>query len=262
MPNISLALRYGVREGAKIHNPYRELREKGAEIRKGQLSMVAAPPGGCKTAFVTDWMLYQSESVLYFSADGDRGTVGVRALAAVTGERTDLAEELIFRGDDKAYDTLAEKTAHMDYCFESHLSPEVITREVEAYGLAYGSWPAIIVVDNLIDVTSSGGGMDDWSGMAESATGLKNLAADTGAAVILLHHVTGSHVDGIDPMPLSAILGKVDKPQRLILAISRPEEEKIFVSIVKNSNGKAMTDGSFGAEIPVDLERMYFGGKD
>jgi hypothetical protein len=262
MANISLALRYGIAEGVTIYNPYLDLREKGGTPRGGQLTMVAAPPGGCKTAFITDWMLSQPGSVLYFSADGDRGTVGIRALAGVTGETTSVAEERIFSGDETAYAILAERTSHIDYCLESSLSPGVIEREVEAYGLIHGAWPEIIVVDNLIDVSSSGsGGMDDWSGMTETAIGLKNLASETGASVILLHHVTKTFVDGADPVPLSAILGGVDKPQRLILTIHRPAEDEIFVSIVKNSNGPAMTDGSYGSAIPVDLGRMYFGGK-
>lgn len=262
MPNISLALRYGTRSGSPIFCPYVGLRECGAYFRKGQLSMVAAPPGGCKTAFITDYMLSQPGSVLYLSADGDTGTMGVRTLAAVTGEPTEVAERLIFDADRKAYEVLAERTSHMDYCFESHLSPEVILNEVDTYGLTNGCWPDIIVVDNLIDVSSTGGGLDDWSGHAETALGLKNLATDTGAAVIVLHHVTGAHVDGIDPIPLHAILNKVDKPQRLILTISRPADDELFVSVVKNSNGKASTNGEFGTVIPCDLNRMWFGGKD
>lgn len=256
MHSLSLALRYGEREGKPLHCPYPGLVQLRALIRKGQLSMIAGPAGGGKTAFMMDWTLNQAEPALYFSADGDRGTVGNRVIASLKGWPIHEVEAIMVNPPMLLHKQIDEMTKQIRFCFKSTLSPEFISEEVQRYALVHGKYPSLIVVDNLIDMTSEGSGMDDYAGHAASAKWLKELASDTGAAVVVLHHTVGV-VDGVDPIPKNAILGKIDRHPRLIYTISRPDEDKMFVSVVKNSNGPMDTTGNLGALIDVDLESMH-----
>jgi hypothetical protein len=258
MHSLSLALQYGEREGSPLHCPYPGIRQMRAFFRKGQLSMVAGPPGGGKTALCTDYLLNQKETVLYFSADGDRGTVGNRVIACLKGWPLHEVERIMKNPPVALFRQLDELTGHIAFCFRSSLSPDFITQEVQRYAITNGEYPAVIVVDNLIDMTAeAGGGMDDHSGHAASAKWLKDLASETGAAVIVLHHTVGV-IGGSDPIPRTAILGKIDRHPRLILTISRPSDTQMFVSVVKNSNGPADQTGFLGTTIDVDLESMTF----
>lgn len=260
---LPLAAKYKGNEGEPIYCPYPGLCELGAFPRMGQLSMVVGPPGVGKTAFVTDWMLSlpnnpygRKYNVMFFSADSDRGTVSNRVGAGVTGWELQEVERSFERNDPAIWQRLEEGTRHMGYCFDSNPSYDAIKAELYCFAYAYGSWPHIIVVDNLIDVQGESTG---YEGMAETAAWLKNIASETGAAVILLHHTTGTWANGTSPLPLDAVLGKIDKPQRLILTLHKPDEFTLGVSVVKNTNGRAHAPGTdVLCYIDTDLSRMFF----
>jgi hypothetical protein len=258
---LVVAARYKGDEGRPIYCPFPGLAEMGGIPRRAQLSMIAAGAGTGKTAFTTAWMLALANDptgekyrVMYFSADSDRGTVTSRVGAAVTGWDVSAVDEMLLTNPGAVWQRIAPATAHIGYCFDSP-TPESIEREICCYAMTWGEWPTVIVVDNLLDVR---GESDGYEGMAETAAWLKNVASETGAAVILLHHVTGTWADGRGPLPVSAVLGKVDKPQRLILTLHKPDDTAIGVSVVKNSNGRADTSGGYVTYIDVDLSRMFF----
>lgn len=263
---LSVAMRWKGVEGRKIFCPYPQLSRLGASPRFGQLSMIVAPPGAGKTALVTDWMIKlrdnpdgEEYNVLFFSADSDRGTVGNRVGASLTNWRIDEVEKFLLEGNPAVWDAVEDVT-HIGYCFDSSPSYDQIQEEVIAYALLHGRWPNVIVVDNLVDVDGDTSG---YEGLAETASWLKLMASETGAAVILLHHAVGMYADAVDPLPLSAVLGKIDRPQRLILTLHRPMDGVLGISVVKNSNGPADTSGfNILTHLKIDLSRMYFASEE
>lgn len=260
---LTLAARYKGRDGEPIHCPYPGLAALGAFFRRSQVSMVTAPPGIGKTAFVTDYVIALGEfgeRVMYFSADSDKGTVANRVAANVTGLPLPHIEDMFKTNAGDLWQRMDGATRHIGYCFDSNPTYDVIKSQLYCYAWAHGVWPDVIVIDNLIDVQGDSDIVTDgYKAMADTAAWLKGIAAETHAAVIILHHSTGGFADGKDPLPASAVLGKIDKPQRLILTLHKPNDNQIGVSVVKNSNGPADTSG-YGVMtlIDVDLERMFF----
>lgn len=253
------ALRNRGEGGEAIPNPYPGLRRLGAHIRRSQLSMVAAASGTGKTAFVLDWMLHINAGrpdplhVLYHCMDTDRGSVGTRVAAAVADMPLYAAQEaLLGAGDEELERRVAKATRHLSFSFNPSPTCVDLAAEAGRFAEVHGCWPDVIIVDNLLDID-----MEDGE-PADMAKWLKNHAGDTGAAVVLLHHVTGPHADGGDVVPLSGILGQVNKPQRLILTLCMPMTGVMRVSVVKNSNGPADKTGHQYTDILCDLERMRF----
>lgn len=265
MSRLPIAMQWQSDEGKPFPAIFDGLASLRALFRRGQLAMVAGPSGSGKTAFITDYALSMFAAdpgvkFLFFSADSDRGTVGLRTMSSVTQyEMSDVEKLLNEKNTEGYYKRLGEATQNIWYCFDSDLTPDVINQEIAAYVDAMGCFPDIIIVDNLIDMKfDSGNGMDDHTGHANSIKWLKVLASQTRSCVIVLHHVTGQHADGTAPIPISAILGKVDRHPRLILTVWRPDDNTVGISVVKNSNGIMSRTGDIGVAIPVDLSRMHF----
>jgi replicative DNA helicase len=271
MDSLTHALRLAGDEGEPIPCPYPGLVEAGAHIRRGQLSMIAAGPGGGKTMLMTDWCLRLPQAsadagatphrVLFFSADSDRGTVGNRVLAAVFGRTMpEVEHDRRHNPTPEMWERLHNATRHIEYCFTPTITPDLVGEETWAYETKWGRHPEVIVVDNLADfVTTGKTGVDDHAGAADAAKILKDLAVDTGAAVILLHHLNAEGAKHHDqPVPRSGVRGQLTGPQRLILTLHTPTDGELAISVVKNSNGRARPAGGYGVIITVDPSRMAF----
>lgn len=265
MQLLGLTLRSKGSEGEPIPPVFRQLEAIGARIRRGQLTLIAAAPGGGKSAiatFIAMNAVYHEDTVvpvptLYFSADSDKMTFGSRALAAAMRVKVTEAEELILRKDEHALGVLDRSTGHMWVNFDDAPSCRDISDEVDAFAYVYGDYPHIIVIDNLMDVTA--GGSDERSSHDAVLNFAKQLARRTSAAVLVLCHVTGQYTDGNDPIPRSGLINKIDKRPRLILTLYRAGTNQLGVCVVKNSTGRAAADGSLMVPIPWIPESSWFG---
>lgn len=193
----------------------------------------------------------------YFSADSDAQTMFTRSAAMSTGYEMSEVERLMREGGMEMLDArVRQATAHINYSFKSTLDVDYMMDELTAYAHVYGEWPEVIVADNLSNIEV--GVDDEWRGLGEASFFLMDLARDTGAAVIALHHVSGEHEAGGRPIPLSGLRGKVSKLPATILTLHRAQGVK--VSVVKNRSGRADPGGNFGVELTADLARMSFEG--
>lgn len=193
----------------------------------------------------------------YFSADSDAQTMFTRSAAMSTGYEMSEVERLMREGGMEMLDArVRQATAHINYSFKSTLDVDYMMDELTAYAHVYGEWPEVIVADNLSNIEV--GVDDEWRGLGEASFFLMDLARDTGAAVIALHHVSGEHEAGGRPIPLSGLRGKVSKLPATILTLHRAQGLK--VSVVKNRSGRADPGGNFGVELTADLARMSFEG--
>ena len=266
MQTLSLALKDKGEEGEPLPPVFHQLDTIGVKYRRSWLVLVAAAPGGGKsalTSFQAFNMKYSAEErvpTLYFSADNDKLTFGCAAIAAAMGIHTNKAERLLEAGDEEAYAMLEKLTSHMWVSFQGGPSPRDIREELDAFAAVYGDWPQLIVVDNLMDVDGSEGGFDSerttQDGILEF---LKRIGRETGACVVVLCHVTGEYTDGTRPIPRSALMNKIDKRPQLILTLHQADDNLLGVSVVKNRRGRAKADGSLITHIPWMPELAWFG---
>lgn len=243
MQTLGLLLRSKSKEGTPLPGVFKQLEDLGAKVRRGQVTLIGAAPGGGKSALATFLALkmqYPDGSrvpTIYFSADSDRGTFGSRAMSSALEMHVREAEKLIAERDEDTLKSLDKLTNHMWLDFNAAPTPRDIDEEVEAFAHSYGDYPHLIVIDNLMDVASGGDG--DLYGHDAVLDFAKQLGRRTGAAVVVLCHVTGAFTDGTIPIPRSGLMNKIDKRPRLIMTLYQEDTNLLGICVVKNSNGIA-----------------------
>jgi hypothetical protein len=211
------------------------------------------------------WLAIQSkEPTAYISADTDAATLAKRAIAGLTGKTFDEIDKAFDRHDpivEQYYEVLKRNVNHIRWDFDRAPDLRSIEELITSYEYLHCEDPAIVVIDNLKNVWADNegeGGDADHSRANAVIEGLKQIAGNTGACIIVLHHTTGQYESGSQPIPLSGILGKVSKDFRLVLTLRR-DDTMLHVSVVKNTSGPADPDGyKVRAAIPVDPQRMQF----
>lgn len=249
--------------GEPVPMPWHQLKNVGAHIRKGQLALIAAPPGTGKSLFAQA-MAHRGDdngdlpSTLYFSADSDAGTFAQRAASIATGYLLADVQRLIQDGDDAALEeSISAQTGHMRMDYSSNVTDQDMLDEIDAYGEIFGKYPELIVMDNLSNLSVQGA-ENEFHGLQENCFFLHDVARQTNAAVVTLHHVSGEYEGGDRPIPLSGLRGKVSKTPEVVFTMIR-SGESMNVSVVKNRSGRAFADGSNAIGIPLDLSRMRLG---
>ncbi len=243
--------------------PWYQLRNAGAFIRQGQLTLIAAAPGAGKSLFAQSLVHRGDDNghtpdTLYFSADSDAGTFAQRAASIATGYQLADVQRLFEDGDDEGLEAaIAAQTGHMRMNYTSNVSDQDMLDEIDAYAEIFGKYPDCIVMDNLSNLSVEGS-ENEFHGLQQACFFLHDIARETNAAVITLHHVSGEHEGGDRPIPLSGLRGKVSKTPEAIFTLQR-SGEVMNVSVVKNRSGRAFPDGSNAIQIPVDLSRMRLG---
>lgn len=194
---------------------------------------------------------------LYMSADSDKATFGMRVIAGTQSVTMKEAEGLLLDRDQRTLEILEDATGHIWVSFDSSPSPKDIHEEMEAFATVYGSYPELLVIDNLLDVNTGGEG--DHGAQDRVLDFLKQAARRTTAAVVVLCHVTGAYTDGDERIPRSGLINKIDKRPRLILTLYRNTVNLLGVCVVKNSNGPASADGTMEVLLPVVWEKSWIG---
>lgn len=248
--------------GTPIPTPFQSFTRNGINIRRGELALIAAAPGGGKSA-LTMFIAQNGDGkggtipTFYFSADSPASTVFQRSASMATGWELAEVERLLNDGCGADLEQrVNHATSHMQWSFKSTITPDYMMDELEAYAMVHGEWPQLIVVDNLMNMDM--GTESEFDGLNDASFFLNDLARDTGAAVVALHHVAGEHESGERPIPLSGLRGKVSKLPSLVLTLSRCDGVK--VSVVKNRSAQADPSGGLGVTLGADLGRMSFSG--
>ena len=228
----------------------------GGELRKGQLVMFAATPASGKSYAVL-WQLYKMKlPTLYFSADTSPQDQLERAAAMATGSKIEqIREELHIGGADYYGEILAKEFSHIRWVFESDPTYDDLELETAAYAEAYGDFPEIIVVDNLVNVI--GEAESEYASEKESTRVLKRLNRVTGSAVWLVHHMNERKADPTYPSPRTDIANKLSQLPEVIFSIAAAGHEQRW-AIVKNRTGRQDPSGSTFATVWTDLDRGQF----
>lgn len=236
--------------------PYATLRQAGYQPRRGQFGLIAAAPGVGKTVWATNWAYRAGVPTLYFSADSDEYTVSTRMIALITGHALFDVERHLANSEDHIYDGALKAADHIDWCFESHITPDEITPRVHAYEELHGKPPELIVVDNLKNTVDDP--MNEYAELGGVSLALQNLARMSHAHVLALHHTKGEYENGDKPIPLGGLLGNLSKIPEQVVTLYRAGPQELGFVIAKNRGGRS---GSLGV-LPVDYEGARVNGYD
>lgn len=210
------------------------------EFRRSELSLVVAGPGTGKSLFALFLALTAGVPVLYFSADSSSATQVSRATAMLTGEDSKKVKNALTEGDFSEYEAALGKRWWTRFNFSARPTQKEIEIHLLCYLEIYGCTPHLLVVDNITNVDV--GQVGDAESFTFSLEGLceylADMARETAAHVLGLHHVVGEYSDGLIPIPLSGVKGKVHRVPALILTIHKEDDGMggriLNVSPVKN----------------------------
>lgn len=233
-------------------------------LRKGQLAMIAAPPGVGKSMLIQYALQHGDRKGnvnhgIYLSADSDSFTMFTRGASFASGFdqvriENDVRDTEFAR---QVEETVNKATSHMLFDFKSELNPQYLVDIIASYVTLRGKFPEFIVVDNLKNFQIDDSITDEFAAAEQSLVFLNEIAHVTGAAVIALHHVTGEYESADTAIPLSGIRGKLSKTPSAIYTIFKPEDGRLMVSTVKNRGGQADPRGQMMFPIETNYSRGY-----
>src|SRR6266480_3661730 len=169
-------------------------------FRRGQVAMLAGPPGAGKSMFALVAALKMGVPTLYISADSDEDTMAARAAAAVTKHPVRDVEKTIEYGLFR--DEYGPRLATLPIRFEydpSDPSIQDIGHAVTAFKEVWGHPPDVLVLDNLMNMTSDDG--NEWQGMRQAVKDLHWLERRSKMCVIVLHHTSEQDREHIQAAP-------------------------------------------------------------
>lgn len=240
--------------GTALPAPYRVFGEWGVWFRQAQLSMIAGIPGACKSMLAMNIVNHWKRPTLYFAADSDERSFAKRLLAVETGQPVDNFEAM-------DVGTLDAKVAeHLSYIRTSFRAPSLVDvdNNVSAFVELRGEPPAVIVVDNLLNMAQDY--EMEFAAMREIVRQLDDLAKDTGAHVMVLHHMSeaGGHPNQIPPQ--KAVQGKIAQLPRLILGLAKdPQLAMLNVAPLKNTHGRSSPSGMDFMQLSLHEPTMFIG---
>ncbi|MGH7487400.1 MAG: AAA family ATPase, partial [bacterium] len=250
----------GQSAGESIPTVFQTLKNGGVVFRRGQTTVLAAAPGVGKSLTALRIALEARVPTLYISADTDAWDTKVRTATHLTGHRYATVEKAYDTSNGHLYD---EAFANLDWLrFKFAPSPSLteIDVEVEAFGMVYGEYPHIIIVDNLRNVyPDDEAGASDYTGALRIVEYMHDLGRESNAHVFLLAHLVGKYEDGDAPVPLSGLENKIGKLPEKVLTMYHDSPTRIGVCVVKNRGGKGAADASIRVYLNFDPEYVRIG---
>jgi hypothetical protein len=218
----------------------------GYRQRRGQLSLVIAPPGGGKSLMAMQTALNVNVPTLYVSADQDAQDTIYRVARHLGWDGVD---------DNELPSHLARMNSHVWFCFDSSPTAADLAQECEAHAMVLGYWPELIVVDTLAKVW--GEGEDETSRAKHGIERCQELARETGAHVMVLHHLQKAYDVGDRAPSLDGVLSGVTKIPESVLGIWRNTPTQLGFNVLKNRSGRADASGNtVRAYANVDFENF------
>ena len=232
------------------------LASDGVRFRRGQVTMIAGQPNSGKSLLALYYSVKAGVPTLYISADTDAYTTAIRAAAVVTGNQVNTVEESFNSG--AGYEFYQDELAslkHLQFSFDPSPTLDDIDLSIQAYGEAFGEYPHLIIIDNLMNVAALHD--NEWTGMRDIAKAMHHVARQTDAAVFLLHHT--SEGEGRPELPPSrkSIQGKISQLPEMILTVAMDHDTSEYrIACVKNRFAKNSASGANFTVLYADASRM------
>lgn len=228
-----------VREAARPMPWVEELRgmyETGVTFRNGQLIMLAGYPASGKSLFA-QWLCDKwAVPTMYVSMDMSQVDTISRLASIRTGMVTaDIRHAFESDGPEAAWIEEQLSESVMDFVYDDAPTLMDILKEVAAYVEMYGSYPSVLVLDNLLDIDHESD--DDYRAWNATLLWLKSLVRQTGMTIIVIHHAR--ELEKTDyPPPRKDLAGKVARTPELVLCVSMTDNDEFRVAATKNRGGK------------------------
>lgn len=212
-------------------------------MRRGELSMWAAGPGVGKSLVALKIALFCGVPVLYVSADTNRADQTERAALCLGW----------VRGQDMA-DALHEIPIDCRFTFDSNPTIKDIVAECEAFAVVFGEFPHLIIIDTVAKLWTES--TEEHARDKEATRLCQELARETDAHVMALHHLTKGHDSGNQPAGLDALMSGVSKIPEQVMTMWRDGSDRLTLAPVKNRSGPADATGRMRGFVQLDFERM------
>jgi hypothetical protein len=181
----------------------------------------------------------------------------------LTGDNVRDVKKALLEDKFQSYERVLGDKWWIRFSYEAMPTPQDMEADLAIYYEVFGCFPHLCVVDNITNVDTGGAGDAEsftfgLEGMCEY---LNDMARETEAHVQALHHVTGEYSDGLKPIPLSGVKGKIGRVPSLILTIHREPDEQgmnrvLNISPVKNREGFADASGNTFAKLELDSDTL------
>lgn len=236
---------------------WRSLEQADIVFRRDELTLVAAAPGVGKSILMLAYAIRCGAPVLYINMDTPVHTTLVRAGQMITGYTADRVEQSL---DDETFvEHVFDNIQNVEIEFRTGLDVRDMADVCQAYGEKWGEYPALVVVDNLRNLAATAK-EDAGAVMRQVMLDLQDMTRLLGAAVVVLHHVTGPYNDGIIPIPQSGIEQQLAKTPDNVLTLYREQDGFwLHVSPVKNRMGRSDPSGKWHTSLRIDYPTMQIG---
>lgn len=227
---------------------YQQLQNAGAEICKGQVTLLAGPASGGKSLLLFNLIMGMQVPTLAFILDADELTATSRFAAIATKE-----DFLKIRGDIEAYRPVLIKQADHVRAHFFASDKDDLRLQLDAYVQRYGLPPDLLVLDNIGNI--SGSYENEWAVIKAMVLELDKLAKENQMAVVATAHMTD--VETTNPLPRSKLLGKGSQFPRVILSCAvDPYNGELRVAVVKASAGPSDVSALHPITFYIEPSRM------
>lgn len=236
-----------------IPNIFPSMAGRGMQLRVGECSMIAGPPGAGKSSLALAIAVRAQVPTLYFSADTTLVTQQIRLLSMLTGEDQNTVAYMM-RANPTWASSVLEQAKHIAMDAASAPTLEHIENSMAAFEVAQGETPSLVVVDNAGDIAFDSG--DEFSSLRTLMRELRWFARDANCAMLVLHH-TSEAAQGNPCPPQSALHGKIAQvPAAIYTVTSDAEPGYLGVAAVKNRYGVPNRNGGDPVWLRYDPARM------
>lgn len=240
MRNLHRTVRTIERGGTAIPVPFPSWSDRGISIRRGEVSMIAGPPGAGKSSVALAIAVMAKVPTLYVSCDSHESTMALRTIAMLTRTAQSEVEQHILSNPEWASGVIRDHADHIKWVFDASPTLNDLEDEINVYRMVMGDNPQLIVIDNAVDVTHESG--DEFSSLRSLMREVKWWARDTGSAFLILHHTSEGYSGNPCP-PRSALHGKIAQIPSAVLTLSSDQPGLMAVAAVKNRYGPADATG-------------------
>ncbi|MEU6057003.1 AAA family ATPase [Streptomyces sp. NPDC047097] len=245
-PGRSLALHAESGRELPRVDAFADLYAAGVRPRHGEVIMVAGRSGTQKSGFALFWVAQMNLPCLYFSADMSAFTASSRLASMATRDTTEMVEAGMAEGGTYRQGYLdALAGSRITFSFGSPITWQQVDEEMEAYIELWDAYPELIVFDNLMDFQNA---ESDYTEQMAVMQGCTELARDTGATVMILHHASDKAWEAktspwTPPSRAQVKGGLSEKPELALSVALDPTSMAYHVACIKQRMGPSDPTG-------------------
>lgn len=214
----------------------------GWKPRHSELMMISGRSGSGKSTLALFLAAKMKLPCLYFSADMTPSQITYK-LAAMELERDSDELEAAWQEDSRSHDEILGALADQDFMFSfGAITLDKIDSTLDAWVEMFDTWPAVIVIDNLMDMESA---ESDYHSQVAAMQYLHEMKTNTGSTVIVLHHASeGGEADPYSPPARRDIKNKItEKPEQVLTVGLNPNKNEFRIAPVKQRMGRSDPTG-------------------